>query len=87
MNVRLHIERLVLDGLALAPSQGGRVQAAVAQELGRLFLEARLSPHLASGGALPVIRGGTIEAGHSVRPSGLGTKIAGAVFSGINDPR
>jgi len=85
--IQLHIERLVIEGLPLAQSEGTRVQAAVEQELSRLFVQGQLSPQLASGGALPAISGGTIRAGHAPSPSGLGAKIAGAVYSGIGEQR
>jgi hypothetical protein len=87
VNIQLHIERLVIEGLPLAQSQGTRVQAAVEQELSRLFVQGQLSPQLASGGALPAVTGGTIQAGHPASPSGLGANIAGAVFSGIGGQR
>ena len=87
MNIQLHIERLVIEGLPLAQSQGVAVHAAVERELGSLFVQGRLSPELASGGALPAVTGGTIQAGHPASPSGLGASIARAVYSGIGGRR
>ena len=37
MNINLHIERLILDGLPIEPRQRAQVQAAVEAELARLL--------------------------------------------------
>jgi hypothetical protein len=43
MTVRIHIDRLVLDGFALTAGQGRQVQAAVERELSRLVANAGVS--------------------------------------------
>ena len=43
MNIKLHIERLVLDGLPVTRSQGPLVQAAMEAELARLMAEGGLA--------------------------------------------
>ncbi len=82
MNVTLHIERLILDGLDVRPGDRPRLQAAVEAELSRLLGEGGIAPGLAEGGAVPALRGGNVQAGggDSVR---LGTQIAQAVYGGI----
>jgi ribulose kinase len=87
VNIRLHIDRLVLDGLHLSRHQSALVRAAVEHELDKLLVEGGLSPQLATGGSLAAITGGSIQATHQSRPSVLGTKIAAAVYSGIGEPR
>ena len=52
MNIHVHIERLVLDGLPVAPGRGDLVREAVEAELTRLLAEGGLVPGLTSGGAL-----------------------------------
>jgi len=37
MNINLHIERLVLDGVDISPDQGDLLQASVINELTQLF--------------------------------------------------
>jgi hypothetical protein len=81
MNVTLHIERLVLDGLDVRPGDRPRLQAAVEAELARLLGEGGIAPGLAEGGAVPALRGGTVQAGGG--GSQLGTQIAQAVYGGI----
>ncbi len=83
MNVNLHIERLILDGLPVAHSQGALIKAAVEAELGRLFGEGGVSPELRSGGAFPSVRANSIHASGENSPSRLGQQIARAVYSGI----
>jgi len=81
MKIRLHIERLVLDGLAT--SEPRLLHQALEQELRSRLLEGGLSPELRSGGAVPKMNGGAITIGDRNRPAQLGEQIAGAVYSGI----
>jgi hypothetical protein len=83
MNVRLHIERLVLDGLPLAPGQAPLVQAAVEAELARLIAGSGVAPGLPSLGAVPALRAGDLQLAPGTTPAGIGSQIARAVFSGI----
>ena len=61
MNIRIHIERLILDGLPITHSQGPLVQAAVEAELTRLFTENGLAESFRAGGAVPSIRADAIQ--------------------------
>ena len=82
MTVTLHIDRLVLDGLAVS-SQGGRVlSTAVEAELTRLLASGALP--VSSGISVPRLAapGVTLEAGAT--PAALGTQVAGALFSGLS---
>jgi hypothetical protein len=49
MNIKLHIERLVLDGLRMAPHDSAQVQAAVEAELVRLLSESGIPAGLQAG--------------------------------------
>ena len=80
--IKVHIERLVLDGLPVTRSQGPQVQAAVEAELSRLMSEGGLAPELASGGAVPSVRANSINSvGRS--PAQIGRQIAKAVYGGM----
>jgi hypothetical protein len=81
MKIHLHIERLVLDGVAV--DQPRILHAALQQELTRRLREGGLSPEFHRGGAVPRVRSGDIELGQSSHPSRLGSQIAGAVYCGI----
>lgn len=85
MNVKLHIERLVIDGVALAPGGGRKLQAAVEAELTRLLTRDGIGRAYRSGGATPKLRAGAIAA-VSTNPSQFGIEIARAVHSGLRQP-
>ena len=83
MNIRVQIERLILDGLPVAGSQGPLVQAAVEAELARLIAEGGLAPGLLAGGAAPYLPAGALQLAAESDPAGLGTQIAQALYGGI----
>ncbi len=83
MNINLHIERLVLDGIS--PSLGERplLQAAVEAELTRLLTSGGLSDALQSDGALYNVKTAGIQLASDGSPAQLGEQIAGAVYGGL----
>jgi hypothetical protein len=83
MDIRVHIERLILDGLPITHSQGALVQAAVETELARLLTEGGIASSLQSGGALPGVRAGAMQQTSNAGPTQLGQQIARAVYQGI----
>ena len=83
MNIKLHIERLVLDGVNIAPGQRHVLQASVETELTRLLTVGGLSPSLAQGTALPRISAGGIQLTAGNNPTQLGQQIAQSVYGGI----
>jgi hypothetical protein len=86
MNINLHIERLILDGLPMERHQTPHVQAAVEAELSRLLSENGLAADLQVGGAIPTVSGSGIQLADS-DPAQIGTQIAGSVYSGIGRGR
>ncbi len=81
--IKVHIERLVLDGLPVTRAQGPLVQAAVEAELSRLLGEGGLGLELAAGGAVPSVRADGINSvGKS--PAQIGRQIARSVYGGMN---
>lgn len=83
MNIELHIERLILDGVAVEPGRSGALRAALEAELTRLLSAGGLSPDLAGGVALPRVSAGAVQLGGEVEPAELGRQIAGSVYGGI----
>jgi hypothetical protein len=77
MDINLHIERLVLDGLPIRRSQGALVQAAVEAELAHLLAEGGLASSLQSGGAVPM------QLAEEAKPAQIGRQIARAVHRGL----
>lgn len=83
MNINLHIEHLVLDGIPLGPGQRPLLQAAVEAELTRLLSSGGLNGALQTGGALYQVKATNIQLANDGSPAQLGEQIAGAVFGGI----
>jgi hypothetical protein len=83
MNVYLHIERLILEGIDLPHRRRPDLQAAVTSELSRLLAEQGLEANFRTGGAVPGLPAQTISfTNHN--PAGLGRQIARAVYGGFN---
>lgn len=83
MNIELHIERIVLDGLDVKPRDRWTLRAAVESELARLLARGGLSSQLLSGGALRSLSAGEIQVPMQTSGAQLGNQIAQAVHSGI----
>lgn len=83
MNVNLHIERLILDGLSIESKDRSRIQAAVETELGRLLKQDHTASLNLQSGAVPSVRADTIQlhsGGDAVR---LGRQIAASIYGSI----
>lgn len=87
MNLRLHIERLVLDGVNVPFASRGALQAAVETELARLAGTGAISPELAGGIAVPALRAPAITVDQTSAPAPLGHAIAGAVWGAVGEGR
>lgn len=83
MNIQLHIERLVLDGLPLTRRAGALVQAAVETELARLLGAEGLSPALTGGGMTPHLAAPGVSFTPGGDPAALGVQIAHSVYGSI----
>lgn len=90
MNVRLHIERLVLDGIPVAPDQRPHLQAAIEQELTRLLSAGGsedtgrgINKELQAGASLYSVQANQIDISPDSGPAEIGRQIAGAVYGGI----
>ena len=84
MNINLHIERLILDGVPVAHSQRPSLQDSIEVELVNLLATNGLTPGLLTGSAMPHVRGGSIRLTSQASPSDLGQQIAQAVYGGIS---
>jgi hypothetical protein len=82
MNVRVHIDRLVLDGFDLSAADAPRVQAAVELELSRLIVDGG-GDALRAGGVVPSVQGAQFAPKPGATPSQLGADIARSVHGGI----
>jgi hypothetical protein len=83
MNVNLHIERLVLDGITLSVRERAVLGTAMTAELTRLIHEGGWPANLPASGAVPYLPTGAIQLNNDNNPTLLGHQIAQAVYGGI----
>ena len=83
MNVNLHIEELVLDGIDLSPLQRSRLDAAIRSELTRLITAEGISPSLQQGGWRDRLLAGNFQFSPDQSPDVMGQHIAQSVYRGI----
>ena len=83
VNIELHIERLVLDGLQVAPQDRSQLQGALEAELTRLLATGGLRSELLSGGAMRSVAGAEIRVTPQTTGAQLGNQIAHGVHGGI----
>lgn len=82
MNINLHIERLILDGVNIAPGDRHLLQANVTTELSRLLNNGGLTPNVIESVALPRRSTNDIQLTDN-QPKQLGQQIAQSVYGGI----
>jgi len=82
MNINLHIERLILDGVNIAPGQRYLLQAGVKMELARMLTEGGVSSSLTQGSSLPRLSTSGIQLTGN-NPTQIGRQIAQSVYGGI----
>jgi hypothetical protein len=84
MNINLHIERLILDGITIDTADCQALQVAVEAELTRCLSENGIGPNVISGDVPAEISGDTISIEPHHTPSQLGEQIGQAVHKGID---
>ena len=84
MTIRVHIERLILNGLPVPRTQRRTLGGALETELGRLLAAEGIGPGLTAGGALTHLRAGELRPGGATDASALGTQIATAIHGGMH---
>jgi hypothetical protein len=82
MNINLHIERLMLDGLSITSGDAALVQTAVESELRRLLTSSLFAP--ASSFAEARVAGGEIRLRPGVSPRDLGVQIGRSLFASLS---
>lgn len=83
MKINFHIERLVLDGALLTPSERPLLQTAIEADLTRRLASGGLSEALQSGGALSSVRTANIQLANDGCEASLGEQISTAVYGEI----
>jgi len=82
VNINLHIEKLVLDGVDIASGQNNLLQASVTNELTQLFKSGGLASSLIGGASLNGVATNSIQISDKT-PQSLGQQIALSVYGGI----
>ena len=85
VTIRLHIERLEIEGFGLQRADRRALHSAVQAELGRLLAGNGLLPELQQGGAVSRARAGVLQVRERTSPAELGTAIARSVYGGIGN--
>jgi hypothetical protein len=81
LDIRVTIDRLVLEGVTLAPGGREALGAALEAELGRLLAVGGLAEAWQAGAAVPRLTAGPVSLAGS--PADLGAGIARAVYDGL----
>jgi hypothetical protein len=83
MNINVHIERIILDGVPVEPGEHRRLKTIVATELTRQLVSNGLSSELLAGRCLPTVKAGMIQLRSDKNSAQLGQRIATALYDGI----
>ncbi|MBE9549530.1 MAG: hypothetical protein IMF09_09015 [Proteobacteria bacterium] len=82
MNINLHIERLVLDGVNIAPGERHLLRSSVTTELTRMLNNGGLAHNLIEGVDLPRLSTRGIQL-NNTQSMELAQQIAQSVYGGI----
>ena len=83
MNINLHIEELVLDGIDITPEQRSQLAIALRSELARLIATEGVTPSLQMGGWCDQLSAGNLHYSLSQSPKVMGQRIAQSVYRGL----
>ena len=79
MNINLHINQLILEGIELSPSQRALLQTTVESELSRLLRVNGIPQHLAQGGNITKLPT-KINVTNNINPRQIGQGIARSIY-------
>jgi hypothetical protein len=82
VNIELHIERLVLEGIDIPPGRGQQFREGVSAELARLVRDGGLADILTRGGAVARVTAPPAELPAGGRDQ-LSRQLASAIYVGI----
>jgi hypothetical protein len=83
MKIHLHIERVVLEGVAIAGAEHRLFRTAISTELARLLQIDGLSDELRTSAFLTHVPAGTLRVGNENSAAKLGADVARSVHQGI----
>lgn len=83
MNIHMHIERMIIEGVDLPPAQRHLLQAAVEAELGRLLAAREISTNFKNVGSQVGIVAPVLQLNSSPDAKVLGAQVGASVYSAI----
>lgn len=83
MNVNLHIDSIVLDGIELGQGQGTLLQQAVCSNLIRSLMQHGVGPSLGNSCDRDLIRSSSIRLGSRVDVAKDGPQLAGSIYASV----
>jgi hypothetical protein len=86
MNIRIHVERLILNGLPVEARESALVQAAVEAELTRLLFERGIPGALQTGVNNDRIFAPTLRLNSSPYAKEIGTQIGAGIYNAFGGP-
>ena len=87
MSIRLHIDRVVLDGVDVPTGSRRALRESLQRELASRIAENGISDALAGGIAVPSVSAPPIDLAPGTGAPKLGASIAASVFAGIGGGR
>ena len=85
MNIRIHIDRIVLDGLSLRPNSRNQLGDAIKRELERLLTENGLPEAWNAARAVSAARGTDISLPADGSPIQLGARAARSIYGSLGE--
>lgn len=83
MNIELHIDRLVLEGLPLESRHGSQLREAIERELHQLLQSHSLAANMQVVQTIRRIQAPAIQFSQSPQLQSLGQQIAQSIYDGI----
>lgn len=83
MNINIDIEKLILQGVSISPSQGRKLQGAVEAELARLLRTEGIPDNWQAGGVVSHVPSGAIQVKPGSNPTQMAQQIAQTVYRGM----
>jgi hypothetical protein len=83
MTIRLHVERLVLDGVTLSAAERGRLEGALVGELTRLLALPGMREALGASGRPPSVTAPGIRVAPNDSGAALGVRLAHSVCGAL----
>jgi len=83
MNINIHIDRLLLDGIDATPRQLTLVKSSLEARLANLLARKGIGPQLQNGGVVRTVQTDPMGPVSESDPSGLGDRIARSVHGGL----